>query len=311
MTTASNYCILAATILISIITLGVNTITIFTAATKKALDRPSHKFILGLAVSDWMMGLFLPADIIYKLLYEDYYKKDTYSKYFCHCFLPIFFVLISCTSSNIMQLVIAFDRCTSVMKPVLHQNLLTKRISNRVVCAVFLFSTAVSFLPMYWNNFPNERISKSCTLLTLTLEYYSYVIVPVFVVNLVCLVFVYLQVYKVAARRLRDNAKTLKMVAVILTCHVVCWSPHMVCRFFLLSDALPDENNQDNSDYENPNIFLIYDCLLLLALSSSFLNALLYSWRTPDFKKAIKEIIYCRKQNYPLERDVASTNIHS
>ncbi|CAB3377259.1 Hypothetical predicted protein [Cloeon dipterum] len=61
-------------------------------------------------------------------------------------------------------------------------------------------------MPIYWNNFPNERILKSCTLLIFTWSCYVYVVVPSFVTNLVCLVFIYIQVYRIAATRLTKNA---------------------------------------------------------------------------------------------------------
>ncbi|XP_065341441.1 beta-1 adrenergic receptor-like [Cloeon dipterum] len=229
--------------------------------------------------------------MIFKTFYEEH-AKDTYSKYFFHCFLPIFPVLFSCAASNLFQMVIAFDRCMSVMNPVLHRNFLTNRLAKITICAVFAFSILMCSMPMYWNNFPNDRFN-ACVLLTLTLPYYSYIIVPVFVVILCCLLFIYFQVYRVATKNLRDNVRTLKMVAVILTSHAVCWSPHMVCTYFLLNDALPKKNQ--SVGYHNLELYTLYHWLLLLALSSSFLNALLYSWRMPDFRKAINEIIYRKK----------------
>ncbi|CAB3382420.1 Hypothetical predicted protein [Cloeon dipterum] len=286
MSTLFNYGVFAASILLGVVTISVNSVTIFASATKKALDKPSYKFILGLAISDGMMGIFIPANIIYKTFYEQYYVKDTYSKYFYHCFLPIFPVLISFAASNVFQMVIAFDRCISIMNPVLHRNLLTKRFANFAVCAVFAFSAFLCSMPIYWNNFPNNRIFYSCVLLTLSLPYFIYIIVPAFAVNLACLFFTYVQVYRVAAARLSDNAKPLKLVAVILTCQAVCWFPHIVGTYLLLSDDQPKENLNVHNEY-NLTIYSIYHCFLLLAMSSSFLNALLYSWRMPDFHTAI------------------------
>ncbi|XP_065331835.1 sphingosine 1-phosphate receptor 1-like [Cloeon dipterum] len=263
-TAPSNYYFFAATILISVFTLGVNAITIIAAATKKSLDKPSYKFILGLAVSDGMM-------------------------------------------------IIAFDRCMSIRKPVLHQTFLTKRLANGVVCGVFVFAAVVSSMPIYWNNYPNERILKSCTLLIFTWSYYVYVIVPSFLTNLICLVLIYIQVYRIAAKRLSKNAKSansLKMVAVILTCHAVCWFPHMVCKFFLITFALPKDNQEKHEEYKNPELYSIYLWFVLLALSSSFLNTLLYSWRMPDFRKAVQEIIY-RKKPFSVTKGDTSTNLYS
>ncbi|XP_065349816.1 adenosine receptor A2b-like [Cloeon dipterum] len=275
-------------ILASIAILGINTITSIAIAKKKGLKKPIHTFILGMAIADWMVGVFIMFDLICRSSFKND-DKETYLDYFVHCIIPTYPLLVASFASNIFQIVIAFDRYTSVVKPIEHRNFITKRVVNGTFLGTFLLSAFLSSMPIYWNNFrghSNNQSNQSCILLTLNKYFSMGIILPAYLVTFCCLIFIYIQVYRVAVTKPVNEKQAIMMVAVILSCYCIFWLPQLVCMIVLV--------NNDAKKEEIDHLLEVYNWLLLLAFCNSLVNPIIYSWRMPEIKKSVYKTLHLK-----------------
>ena len=81
-----------------------------------------------------------------------------------------------------------------------------------------------------------------------------------------------------------ETRRTTKMMAFVLGSIVLCWLPFTAVS--TISTFIPDEKHTISLK----TVFLI---TLLILYANSFLNPLIYAWRSPLFRKAYATLLSC------------------
>jgi hypothetical protein len=77
----------------------------------------------------------------------------------------------------------------------------------------------------------------------------------------------------------------LQVVLLVLGSFSVCWLPYMIVSCTILSGVCTS-----NTD-------LIYEAAFTLAMVNSCVNPVIYAWKNPEFRQAIKRLLHCSSPN--------------
>jgi len=77
----------------------------------------------------------------------------------------------------------------------------------------------------------------------------------------------------------------LQVVLLVLGSFSVCWLPYMIVSCTVLSGVCTS------------NTALIYEAAFTLAMVNSCVNPVIYAWKNPEFRQAIKRLLHCSSPN--------------
>jgi len=77
----------------------------------------------------------------------------------------------------------------------------------------------------------------------------------------------------------------LQVVLLVLGSFSICWLPYMIVASTILSGVC-------TSDTE-----LAYKTVFTMAMINSFVNPIIYAWKNPEFRQAIKRLLHCSSPN--------------
>ena len=268
--------------------------------TKKLRVIPTNTFIVSLAVSDGLIGVFLPF-IIGVNATGDELVWDIST-----CILRgPYFAMFDISLSTL--LVIAVDRYVAVVHPLYYRRNMTLRIARLtsilIWIAEFLLLTSLTCyygtrakVVMLRPEAAHDLFPKKISLGLLQ----AVVLIPI-VGNIVLYCLIYIRLI----RRRRSiwtvqegqNAETLinqpskktktftKMMTLVLGYLILAWLPYYI--------LVPIHNVKDPS---TPRWYIyMYDLAVVLFYSNSFMNPVIYSWKSRDFKEAYLKILRCSK----------------
>lgn len=77
----------------------------------------------------------------------------------------------------------------------------------------------------------------------------------------------------------------LQVVLLVLGSFSVCWLPYMIVACTIVSGVCTSD------------ISIVYKAAFSMAMTNSCMNPIIYAWKNPEFRQAIKRILCCRSPN--------------
>lgn len=206
------------TVLLSIATLlttGGNCLVLGAIATSRKLRSRTNYFVFSLAVADLTVSvLVMPFSVVYQL-----YGAWKFGWVFCYFWISC--DVMCCTASILHLCVISMDRYLAITEPLTYKVTLSRQRAFAMIAAVWLSSSAISFIPIYMGWFADGTVqlhkdSDQCGLfvnrtyavISSTLSFYA---------PLVVMIFAYLKIFRIAHRQRAEIARQEKA----LTSHFV------------------------------------------------------------------------------------------
>uniref|UniRef100_UPI00398E9164 lysophosphatidic acid receptor 3 n=1 Tax=Pristiophorus japonicus TaxID=55135 RepID=UPI00398E9164 len=216
---------------------------------------------------------------------------------------------ISFSASVDSLLVIAVERYSSVMKMQLHSNLSKRRVSC-LILAIWAAAVVMGTIPnMGWNCICDIG---SCSSLAPIYSRSFLLFWALFNLSAFCVIIaIYLRIYIYVRKKTKSMSshttgsikrnkmpmKLIKTIMTVLGAFIFCWTPGLVV---VLLDAI----SCDRCD-----VLSVKKWVLLLALTNSLMNPIIYSYKDREIWKSIKQML-CHgfKQKTEMERDGLKSN---
>ncbi|XP_044270395.1 D(2) dopamine receptor isoform X2 [Tribolium madens] len=277
-----------------------NLLTIFAIALNRRLSSvTANKFIYSLAITDLLVGLYIPYHVCFFI-----YKKDLDGK--LPCVIMFIVPTFACSHSICKLLTIATDRYIAILYPLHYNKYMTNKVVWSLILGEWIFCGAISTVPIYWNNW-EERCS--CDVLRfLPKTYFIYVLTPLFGVIWITMLLVYVKIWKEAQRhtkRIRrvarmpkdiNDSKSFQVVMLTLGCFSICWMPYfIVTTYFRISDT-------------SSQFSLLYEIAFTLAVCNSGMNPVIYAWKNSNFREAFWCLLTCHSPNNSTKKTNYITN---
>ncbi|KAK2814447.1 hypothetical protein Q5P01_000453 [Channa striata] len=271
----------------SLLTVVLNLLVIVSISHFRQLHTPTNVLLLSLAVSDFLVGLFvMPFQIL--LTEPCWFLGDLV------CVLYYLFAFVTTGASVVNMVLISVDRYVAICDPLHYSTRITQRRVRIYVLLCWIYYVFYSFIILF-DNLKQPGRYNSCYGECVINVIGAVDIVMSFILPVSTIVILYLRVFVVAvsqARAMRSHITAVKLqssvtvtvkkselkaartlgvvVAVFLTCF---------CPYYCVS--LTGSDLMINS--ANVIIFLLY--------SNSCLNPVIYTFFYPWFRKSVKVIV--------------------
>ncbi|XP_065121150.1 trace amine-associated receptor 13c-like [Paramisgurnus dabryanus] len=281
--------------LLSVWTVFLNLLVIISISHFKKLHTPTNMLILSLAVSDLFVGLIaIPVEAI-KLIETCWY----FGEIFCGLFIIFLGLFLSVSLSNLV--LIALDRFTAVIYPLLYTQKITMTKSLVAIFLSWFFASAYNTSLMVGNVFFSTDVSHrfgmcygECTFVGSfgwrVLDLFVTLLIPCFTI-----ITLYLKIFFVAQRqvkiinslvkrgkhltegsgRRKSEHKAALTLGIIVAFHLLCYLPFYIF-LFTGNTVIPVATAN----------FLTWTMYV-----NSGVNPLVYAFFYPWFRKALKHII--------------------
>ncbi|XP_039674161.1 trace amine-associated receptor 13c-like [Perca fluviatilis] len=290
---------------ISLITVTLNLLIIISISHFRQLHTPTNILLLSLAVSDLIVGLVLmPVQIFNRT------SCWFFGDFVCATYISISLIIPSASIGDIV--LISVDRYVAICDPLHYNTKVTTRRVKFCVCLCWLWSFTYSLL--FVKDLPTQPGSYkpcygTCALSagigSLLFDLFLNFIVPVTVI-----IALYLRIFAVAvsqARAMRSHItavtvqhsvtpkakkselKAARKLGVLVVVFLIC-----VCPLYIIGWV----------DY-NWIVASLFDSSVILFLSNSCLNPVIYAFLYPWFRKAVKLIVTLQI----LQPDSSETNM--
>ncbi|KAM9496347.1 trace amine-associated receptor 13c-like [Clarias gariepinus] len=270
-----------------------NLLVIISVLHFKQLHTPTNMFVLSLAVSDFLVGIFvMPLMLIWTI--ESCW---IFGKVFC----TIYWVIsgfLTITSYNIAQ--IAVDRYFALSNPFLYMNI----VSVRITCIVIVFNWFVMVVYilalLYFNgNFTSSVMCPGECFLPLNGVWSVIDLIYSLIIPLSVIIILYTRVFviakkhatairelnnhtwtktqKITSHSMKSERKAAKVLSILVSVFLVCLLPYFTCTILYYLIELQLETFQKLS--------ILFFCL------NSTINPIIYALFFPWFRRCIKLII--------------------
>ncbi|XP_074551433.1 trace amine-associated receptor 13c-like [Halichoeres trimaculatus] len=269
---------------IALLTVALNLLVIIAISHFRQLHTPTNILLLSLAVSDFLVGIFImPNEIL---------RKSScwfFGEYVC---LMCYYLTFTITSASIGDMVlISVDRYVAICDPLRYSSRITERRVKVCVCLCWLCSVLYTGIYLK-NNFSHLGTYNSCygkCVIKLNFIQGTVDLVVTFIAPITAIVFLYTQVFAVAviqARAMRSKVtagvtakkselKAATTLGVLVVVFLLCF-----CPFYGL---LLSGKGLLRTPFLSFVIFLLY--------FNSCLNPLIYTLFYPWFRKALRLIV--------------------
>nr|XP_055063192.1 trace amine-associated receptor 13c-like [Misgurnus anguillicaudatus] len=280
---------------LSVWTVFMNLLVIISISHFKKLHTPTNMLILSLAVADLFMGLIvIPGEAI-KLIETCWYFGDI----FCGLFIIFLGLFLSVSLSNLV--LIALDRFTAMIYPLLYTQKITMTKSLVAIFLSWFFSSAynTSFVLSH-GYFATDVLHRSgvcygeCTFIT-SFGWRVFDLFVMFLIPGITIITLYLRIFFVAQRQVKiinslvkrgkrltegsvkrtSDHKAALTLGIIVAIHLLCYIPFYIFSF-TGNTVIPVATAN----------FLSWTMYV-----NSGVNPLIYAFFYPWFRKALKHII--------------------
>ncbi|XP_020615585.1 trace amine-associated receptor 1-like [Orbicella faveolata] len=245
--------------------------------------------LLSLAVCDFITGFVnIPMLIIsMHMLTREIIPKQT--KISLNYLVLVLHALTS-TSTVYHILIVIAEKYFAVVWPLRHRSL-TKKTMLTVLAAVWLLSLVIAFIPFSWINFSHKPIVRK-----FFVGYGIVCLVLVFFVSYMFIVYALVVMFRTISGKtkqrtlIRRNSRSGQLTnnrrrvciifAVMATVFAVCWLP-----WFMLSLLV-------NLQVQVENLESFMEWFVPFRYLTSIINPLLYTFFKPDFRLALKELLW-------------------
>ncbi|XP_026281419.1 octopamine receptor 1 isoform X2 [Frankliniella occidentalis] len=260
-----------------------NTLTICAVVLSRRLARAtSSQFVLNLAVSDLLVGLFLP-------YHMSFYWDNNQGASEIACLLKFTCMVFAFCNSLFSLICISVDRYIYIMYPLHYSTRVTKRLAWTVIGSGWIYSMIIATTPLYWNNWP----APSCELHeVLPVPFTMLVLTPNFALIWIIMFMVYWRIWREAAsvRRRWGNyqgkppdGKSIQVVLLVLGSFSICWMPFFTVLILQAFGCLRQSFSST-----------LYKSALALAMTNSWMNPLIYAWKNSEFLSAFSQLLHCK-----------------
>lgn len=244
--------------------------------------------LLSLAVCDFITG-FVNIPMLIISMHMLTWEISSQTKIALSYLVVVLHALTS-TSTVYHILVVIAEKYLAIVRPLRHRSL-TKKTMLLVLAAVWLMSLVVALIP-----FSSINISHKPTMRTFFLSYGIVCFVLVFIVSYTLIVYALVVMFRTISGKtkqrtlirrnsrsgqLTQNRRRVSIIfAVMATVFAVCWLPWYMLTL-LVNLQVQVENLQRFMEWFVPFRYL-----------TSIINPLLYTFFKPDFRLALKELLW-------------------
>ena len=288
---SSSECIVWLTVFmtesVAIVTLNIVTIIVFIK--NRGLRKRSMYLVINLAVADMFVGGYTEVIIFFHNRYGFLCNFRQYHLSYLGLWQSVIYaVLNTFMLTSIANLAaISLERLHATFRPFKHR-LVKKRVFGRAVALIWvtagLYSVAVEVI---WKLGDQNQV--------------YYLIVSYYSLFSICLFFIFVSYVSIAvkinygarpqhhgaASREKTLTKTLFIMTVV---SLMLWLPHVILLYlsWLGDSSVTSLSLSTTFHLENASYFLYF--------ANSLVNPILYTFRMPEFKRALVSLLRCRSQ---------------
>lgn len=281
-----------------------NSIVCFAVNNHPALRHVTYLSIFSLAIADLMAGLIaMPSYILKKFTWEEPLQTVV-----CDIFRSSYF--LTGYASILSLCVISVERLIAIRNPLDHMTIVTRRGVILALVFVWVDALVVSSLPFVpWDsNAPYKECNYSPTHWWSIMVIISNVIVP-FLVIVVCYTYMYF-IAQAHIKKISSDKKNLKhnkahinsckernerrgniTIMIVIGVFVACWFPS--CFYYFLQKTCPECFSQSFRSKQS----VVNALVKILTFTSSFVNPLIYCWRSREFRSVFLKICIRKKRS--------------
>lgn len=275
-----------------------NSLVVTVVQMNKKMQCPNTYLLSCLALSDFIFGFIAETNIYLSATASNSRLFTTYT----------FYTLLSILTLTLL----AIERYLAILKPFFYKARVTKSLVKKLLLMIVAFSALVT-APSYYifgnGNYKVEFCVNSTLDETAAMGYLASLLVLSITIPGIVMILCYSRIVQhvwfsneadkaTSKALLRSRWKLTKLFMVATVIFIVSWSP----SFGRLSA----------SSFRCSDRFVIYEVIsILLALLGSMANPILYSFRCPGFRQAVKELFAdnkcCKRNRFCLSETVLNS----
>lgn len=282
-----------------------NSIICFAITNHPSLRHVTYLSIFSLAIADLLAGLIaMPSYILKKFEWDEPLQTIV-----CDTFRSSYF--LTGYASILSLSVISVERLVAIRNPLKHVTIVTRRRVILSLMFAWIDALVVSSLPFVpWDpNEPEKECNYNPTRWWSIMVIISNVMVP-FLVIVVCYTYMYLIAQShikkmssdkknvkrnkahISACRERNERRGNITIMIVIGVFVACWFPS--CFYYFLQKTCPKCFSESFRSKQS----LVNALVKILTFASSFVNPLIYCWRSREFRSVFLKIFLRKKKSF-------------
>ena len=179
-------------LLVILATVFGNTLVIVAVCTKKRLRKVGNSFIVNLAISDLVVGLFVAPLALVHYLDQEWNLGPIF------CDIWVSTDVVCCTASIVNLCVISFDRYNAITSPLQYAFKRTPKRAAIIIAFVWLYSFLIAAPPLLgWRN---KEIASEC-IVSQVLGYTLFSTIGAFYIPLIIMLAMYVRIFRATLKR--------------------------------------------------------------------------------------------------------------
>ena len=272
----------------SILSIGGNGLTIVSVARFDSLQSSTNYLIASLAMADFIQGLQTPAVILYDLFVN-------HPSSILICLVEKTFTTIGIRGNYINTLWIAIDRYFYIVYPLRYPLWMTNAKWFTIISLTWLYLVIETPLLVYFENVLKQGGTCAVSTILSSRVYYGYLVPQVGVcmlVTILCYIAIAITAHKqsMAIGALQQPFETLessifqrqkkiaKMMFMVLASYLLCYIPPIVTSVI----------NRGGTSLVS---LAMQKVSAIIFFTNSFINPIIYAWRSKEFNKVFKKIL--------------------
>ena len=287
------YVQMAVEYVIALLILVFNSITIVVLIKSRALQKGTSIFLINLCIADLCIG---PSIVICSIY--DYFGHDMGESYIANCVICILLQGAAVTGSCFGLLLCAIERFVSVMFPLRYDIIMKPKTARILVTIQWIYNVTLNIIPL---NFISWKQGMLCLgYIDAPVEVYELTYGIHIAISMVTTVGLYLKIFWEAWKQKQKiesqgnntqtnkrNFQITKMMALILGIYILCYIPILLLSQLLL--WTPETLPQWTCTFGR--------IALILLFANSFMNPLIYFWKSSLFRQSLKKLLGCKTEN--------------